>query len=129
VGQNSIVSWLGVVASVIVLSTSRPDGAQGNAPTGERGTGRYVVIGCIKSTAADSSGFSITDYRRGPVDTTFVLDGKDARLKPWVNDTVEIHGTLTPTSPGSGASTPMKLTVETLFVISRGCKPSSVDGK
>jgi hypothetical protein len=87
------------------------------------------VIGCIKTTAADSSGLSITDSRRGPVDTTYVLDGKDARLKPWVNDTVEIHGTLTPTPSGSGASASMKLTVETLFVISRGCKPSSADGK
>jgi hypothetical protein len=93
---------------------------------------RVVVIGCIKPAAAGRAGsnsaeLTITDYRGGgPPAPTFRLDANDTKLMPWVSDTVEIHGTVAAGSASAGADATFKLTVEKVFVISRGCKPAQV---
>jgi hypothetical protein len=118
--QTGILLLTGIVTSMSLSAQgSRP--VPGVAPASQRD---FVVIGCIQKTAQGGGDLSITDFR-GSQFGTFLLDSKDERLKPWINDTVEIHGPLTPTSQASAPNALMKLSVDKLFVISRGCKLSA----
>jgi len=121
----------------VVLAASIALGAQGGGRGGGRGgaaaapaapTGPYqvVVIGCMKpATPGQDKDVIITDFREGG--SSFHVDGSDERLAPWTRDTLEIHGTVDPTSTVSGPNPMLKLKADQVYVIARGCtlKPQS----
>jgi hypothetical protein len=114
-----LIDWRLPVASALIwgalVGARVPVMGQTRAATE---AGQVVVIGCIRQAATE---LTITDYRGGPA-PTFRLDAGDSRLTPWVNDTVEIHGTIVAGSGGADSKEPPRLSVSSVYLISRGCK-------
>jgi hypothetical protein len=132
VRQTGIVLWTGLLSASVIgpVSAQRGGGAAGGAAAAPRDPSARpsVVIGGIKPAAPGRSDLSITDTRGG-LGATWLLDANDPRVKPWVNDTVELHGTGTPAAGATGPTAPLKLTVDQLYVIARGCKPAPGAGR
>jgi hypothetical protein len=144
--ESSVRRLVGLTCSVALGAglLISPLGAQSPASTEAH---RFIVIGCVKPFPGQAPGketdATIADYRGGP--STFQLDASDPLVAPWVNDTVELTGTLVagaaspaakapaaagakPAAPGAGAKpTPagpepvVKLKAEKVLEIARGC--------
>jgi len=93
------------------------------AQGGTASSNRVIVIGCIKPAAGatdpKSTEWSITDFRGGST-PTYLLDGKDSKLAPWIGYAVEITGTVAPGYKAGSKDAP-KLNVEKVDRISRTC--------
>ena len=86
--QGILAGVLSAVVSAVVVRAGAAPLMQSPAASENH---RFIAIGCIKPAPGQGDSkmpdLTITDFRGGPVDS-FLLDGKDPKLIPWVNDTV-----------------------------------------